>query len=205
MDNYGKHMFTEAVQAEQDQLGMRERFQQVYRNRFTDGLTEDTNAFIQSRTSFYMATVSETGWPYVQHRGGPPGFLKVIGEDTIGFADYTGNKQLISKGNLSGNDKVSLFLMDYPRRARLKLIGHAEMLNADEDPALAEQLAVEGEGPVERLVRIRVAAYDWNCSKYIVPRYNETEVEAILGPTIRTLKEENERLKALLAGKDKTK
>lgn len=182
MDNFAEHMFTEAVREEQRALGMEERFQKVYRNRFTDGLNEDARAFIESRTSFYIATVGETGWPYVQHRGGPAGFLKVLDDETLGFADYTGNKQLISKGNLRGNDRVSLFLMDYPRRARMKLIGHATMIEAEKDPELAERLRSGPEDPVERLTTIRVVAYDWNCPKYILPRFTEDEVRALIAP-----------------------
>ena len=205
MDNYAQHMFTEAVQAEQDALGMRERFQKMYRNRFTNGLDEDTKAFIETRTSFYMATVSETGWPYVQHRGGPIGFLKVKGDDTLAFADYTGNKQLISKGNLINNDRVSLFLMDYPRRARLKMIGHAKMISADDDPKLAARLRVTDQDPIERLMTIRITALDWNCPKYIEPRYTEAEIQQMIGPRLQELTEENAGLRAKLADKENMK
>ncbi len=204
MDNYAQHMFTEAVKAEQDRLGVRARFEQMYRNRFTDGLDDEARGFIETRTSFYMATVSETGWPYLQHRGGPTGFLKVLDRETIGFADYTGNKQLISKGNLHGNDRVSLFLMDYPRRARLKLIGHASMVDAAEAPGLAAHLTTDGEGPVERVVSIRITAMDWNCPKYIEPRFTEAEIEAMLGPRLKELTEENARLRAALSDKEDT-
>lgn len=205
MDNYAQHMFTEAVQAEQDALGMRERFQKMYRNRFTNGLDEDTKAFIETRTSFYMATVSETGWPYVQHRGGPIGFLKVKGDDTLAFADYTGNKQLISKGNLINNDRVSLFLMDYPRRARLKMIGHAKIISADDDPKLAARLRVTDQDPIERLMTIRITAFDWNCPKYIEPRYTEAEIQQMIGPRLQELTEENAGLRAKLADKENMK
>ena len=205
MDNYAQHMFTEAVQAEQDALGMRERFQKTYRNRFTNGLDEDTKAFIETRTSFYMATVSETGWPYVQHRGGPIGFLKVKGDDTLAFADYTGNKQLISKGNLINNDRVSLFLMDYPRRARLKMIGHAKIISADDDPKLAARLRVTDQDPIERLMTIRITAFDWNCPKYIEPRYTEAEIQQMIGPRLQELTEENAGLRAKLADKENMK
>ena len=203
MDNFAEHMFTEAVRAEQAKIGVDDRFQRMYRNRFTDGIDADVRAFVQSRTSFYMATVSETGWPYVQHRGGPVGFLKVFDTETIAFADYTGNKQLISKGYLSRDDRVSLFLMDYPRRARLKMIGHATMIDAAEAPDLATRLAVEGAGVVERLVTIRVTAFDWNCPKYIEPRFTEAEIEAMLGPRLKALAEENATLRAALTDKER--
>ena len=174
-------MFTETVSAGQDP-DMRARFQKMYQNRFTEGLDADARAFVESRTSFYMATVSETGWPYIQHRGGPAGFLKALDHETLAFADYTGNKQLISRGNLQNETRVSLFLMDYPRRARLKLIGHATMIDASDDPALSARLSTSGEGPVERLTTIRVTAMDWNCPKYIQPRFDETEVTHLVAP-----------------------
>ena len=143
------------------------------RHRFTGPMDDSTKAFIASRTSIYMATVSETGWPYVQHRGGPVGFLHILENDTIGFADYHGNQQYISKGNLAHDDRVSLFMMDYPTRSRLKLIGHMKMIEAAEDTELAAALTTKGQGPVERLVTIKIAAIDWNCPKYIEPRYTK--------------------------------
>ncbi len=199
MDNFANHMFTKAVQDEQEALGVRDRFQKMYRNRFTGGLDENARDFIATRTSFYMATVGETGWPYVQHRGGPPGFLKLLEDDYLGFADYTGNKQLISKGNLAGNDRISLFLMDYPRKARLKIIGHARMIAAEDNADLAERLSTDGEGLAERLTTIRVVAFDWNCPKYIEPRFTEAETEAMLGPRFKELAEENAQLRKRLA------
>lgn len=182
MDSYGAHMFTEAVQAWQDKLGVRDRYAAVYARRGKEGLDADARAFIESRDSVYLASVSETGWPYVQHRGGPPGFLKVLDDATIGFADYAGNKQMITRGNLGGEDRVSLFAMDYPRRARLKLIAHAAMVDAADAPDMAAQLAQAGAPPAERLVILRVTAFDWNCPKYITPRYTEAEVAALVGP-----------------------
>ena len=182
MDSFGKHMFTPSVQAEQDKLGMRDRYAKVYEKRLTGPLPDDAKQFIETRDSFYLATVSETGWPYVQHRGGPRGFLKVIGEDTIAFADYTGNKQMISRGNLAGQTRVSLILMDYPNRARLKLIGHMTMIDAGDDKALADRLRTSPDDPIERLATIRLTAMDWNCPKYITPRYTPDEVTALVAP-----------------------
>lgn len=199
MDSYGELLFTENVQAEQDKAGTKDKYAKVYQRRHRGPLDEDARAFIEARSSFYIASHSESGWPYVQHRGGPAGFLKVLGPEQIGFADYTGNQQFITKGNLTGDDRVSLFLMDYPRRARLKLLGHARMCEAADEPDLAAQLHQEGEGPVERLSIIDIVAMDWNCPKYILPRFTEAEIEAMLGPRLRDLTEENERLKAELA------
>jgi len=198
MESYGEYLFTPNVRAEQDRVGMGERFDKMYRNRHRGPLDDDARAFIESRDSMYMATVSETGWPYVQHRGGPVGFLKVLAPERIGFADYAGNKQFISKGNLNGTDRVALFLMDYPRKARLKLLGHAQVVEATEDLGLAQALGdVEGPEP-ERLVTIDLVAMDWNCPKYITPRLTEAEIEATLGPRIRQMAARIEDLEARL-------
>ena len=143
-----------------------------------DSLTSDEADFIASRDSFYMATVSETGWPYVQHRGGPTGFVKVLGPNLIGFADFKGNRQLISTGNLGVTDRAALFMMDYPHRTRLKLLGHARVIDARENPELLDELAPEPlRSKVERLFLIQVISYDWNCPQYITPRYTAAEVE----------------------------
>jgi len=148
-----------------------------------DALTEDEIQFIQSRDSFYLATVTEKGWPYMQHRGGPPGFLKVTGTNQLAFADYKGNRQMLSTGNLAVNDRVCLFLMDYPQRTRLKILGHARVEDARQHPELVAQLADPAvQRIVERFFFIDVIAFDWNCPKYITPRYTAAEVEAAVAP-----------------------
>jgi len=190
MDNFASHMFGKATKDEQAKIGMRDRFEHIYRNRLTDGLQAEAIAFIESRTSFYIASIVDTGWPYIQHRGGPAGFLKVIDTDTLGFADYHGNQQFITTGNLATEDRVSLILMDYPRRARLKLIGHATMIPADQDQTLAKTLAQDGQGPVERLLTIKITAQDWNCPKYIEPRFTEPEIASMLGPKMSELNDQ---------------
>jgi uncharacterized protein len=165
----------------------------------TDPLTSSEAYFIESRDSFYMATVSETGWPYVQHRGGPTGFVKVLGPNLIGFGDFKGNRQLVSTGNLDGSDRVALFMMDYPSRTRLKLLGHARVLDAREHPELVVQLVPEQlRNKVERLFLIQVISYDWNCPQYITPRFTATEVEEYAGP----LKARIFELEAQLAARD---
>lgn len=134
--------------------------------------------FIESRDSFYMATVSETDWPYVQHRGGPAGFLRVIDDHTIAFQDLRGNRQLLSTGNLAANDRVALILMDYPTRSRLKIIGHATIVDSNADAAIAGKLSgIDTGGITERTISIRVVGLDWNCPQHITPRYTEAEVE----------------------------
>lgn len=195
MQRYDELMFTPAVQALQDIEGSREMYARSYGAR-TRPLGADDIAFITSRTSFYMATVSETGWPYIQHRGGPTGFLKVLDDHTLAFADYKGNKQHISHGNVDHDDRVSLFLMDYPRKARMKLQGHATFQDATGDPDLAARLTVEGQGRVERLVTIKLAAFDWNCPQFITPRFDSAEIAQLVGPEMDKLNARIEELEA---------
>jgi predicted pyridoxine 5'-phosphate oxidase superfamily flavin-nucleotide-binding protein len=145
-----------------------------------DPLTDDEIAFINARDSFYMATVSETGWPYVQHRGGARGLLRVINPGALAFADYSGNRQLLSTGNLAVNDRVALFLMDYPHRERLKILGHARVDDAREHQDLVAQIAEpEVRDEVERLFFIDVVSFDWNCSQYITPRFTAEELKPL--------------------------
>lgn len=146
-----------------------------------DALTDEEMQFIRSRDSFYMATVSETGWPYVQHRGGPPGFLRVLSPTRLALADYQGNRQLLSTGNVATDNRVCLFLMDYPQRMRLKILGHAKVEDARMHVDLVTQLAeLEKRASIERVFFIEVVSFDWNCPKYITPRYTAAEVEQIV-------------------------
>lgn len=145
-------------------------------------LGEEEQAFIHRRDSFYLGSIGEDGWPYVQHRGGPPGFLQVVTPRVLAFGDYTGNRQLITAGNVRARQQVALFLMDYPARERLKVIGHAEILAKADDPELAARLPAPAGGEIERIFRIEVAAYDWNCPKYITPRYTAAEVDELVAP-----------------------
>jgi predicted pyridoxine 5'-phosphate oxidase superfamily flavin-nucleotide-binding protein len=162
-----------------------------------DALTGEAVAFIESRDSFYMATITENGWPYVQHRGGPPGFVRVLGPQQIGFADYGGNRQLISVGSLAENDRVALFMMDYPNRERLKILGHARVMDAREQVALVERLAPpQGHAAkVERIFLIDIMSYDWNCPKYITPRYTAAEVDKLVAPLKSRIAELESNLK----------
>ena len=194
MDNYAAHLFTDAVKAEQERAGMRERYAAVYERRLREAFDGQARMFIKNCETAYIASNSANGWPYVQHRGGPAGFLKITGPEQIGFADYTGNKQFITKGNLATDDKVTLILMDYPRRARLKLLGHATMIDAGDNPELAAKLSTPGEGEVERLTTIDVVAMDWNCPKYITPRFSEAEIEAMLAPRMAKLDQQMQNL-----------
>jgi len=144
-------------------------------------LTDRETSFVQQRDTFYMATVNEDGWPYVQHRGGPPGFLRVLDSSRLGYADFRGNTQLISVGNVSSNNKVSLILMDYPNRRRLKIIGHMQVKSVKEaaDQDIDAVALTDYRALVERVVTIDVVAFDWNCPQHITPRYTLVEWHAL--------------------------
>lgn len=161
-----------------------------------DRLGASEAAFITQRDSFYMASVGETGWPYVQHRGGPRGFLRILDEQTVGFADFRGNRQYVSLGNITGDDRVSLFLMDYPNRRRLKIFGRASVT---QDRDVISKLAIpDYPGAIERGWLIRIEAFDWNCPQHITPRFTEAEIAGAVAPLharIRALQEENAALK----------
>jgi len=178
---FARIAFTPRVQAEQARIGSRAGYARMEQEGRDDSrITVAEAAFIAARDSFYMASVSETGWPYVQHRGGPAGFLKVLDAATLGFADLGGNRQHISVGNLDGDDRVSLFLMDYPNRRRLKLLGRARVVTKQEDPALVARLAPEGgSGRAERAVLITVEGFDWNCPQHITPRWTAEELRPL--------------------------
>jgi uncharacterized protein len=143
-------------------------------DRAFDRFTEAEAEFIAARDSFYMATVSESGWPYVQHRGGPPGFLRVLGEKTLAFADFRGNRQYISIGNAASNNRTSLILVDYPNRRRLKIYARIEVKDLSTDTALAEKLTLPGyKAKPERAILMHLEAFDWNCPQHITPRFSE--------------------------------
>jgi uncharacterized protein len=167
-----------------------------------DRLGPDEQEFLQDRDGFYLATVGATGWPYVQFRGGPPGFLRVLDDRTIGWAELRGNRQYISTGNLNpaGEARVAIIAMDYARRQRMKILGTARVVDADGDPGLADRLAVPGyPGTVERAVLVTVAAYDWNCPQHITPRFTEEEVRESVAPLVvelEALRAENAQLRA---------
>jgi predicted pyridoxine 5'-phosphate oxidase superfamily flavin-nucleotide-binding protein len=196
---FAEIMFTDSVKTVQDRYSTRaqnERFSRL--GGPNDVLGEREATFIQARDSFYLATVSETGWPYVQFRGGPRGFLKVIDGKTLGYADFRGNTQYISMGNLTRNDRVALFFMDYPRRTRLKLLGHARFEDVTSNPELASRLEVPTyRARVERAVLITLEAFDWNCPQHITPRYTKEEIDALLVPMTREIEELKARIAEL--------
>jgi uncharacterized protein len=171
-----------------------------------DRLTETEAQFIAERDSFYLATVSESGWPYVQHRGGPKGFLRVLDPRRLAFLDFRGNRQYLSLGNANANNRVALLLLDYPRRQRLKLFAHLSVKTLGEDPELEAMLALPGySAKPERIMLLKLEAYDWNCPRHITRRFSEAELEDALGPIrahISRLERENADLRAALAAKE---
>ena len=193
---------TPSVVAAQKEMGVDHLWSDFNGNRQFDRFTADEASFIAERDSFYMASVSESGWPYVQHRGGPPGFLNMLDQRTLAFADYRGNRQYVSTGNISADGRVCLFLMDYARRARLKILGRAEILALDADPQLTEQLTDAAYRPtIERIFKIRLQVFDWNCGQHINPRYSGAQVTEAIAPLrerIAALEAENEELRAHL-------
>jgi predicted pyridoxine 5'-phosphate oxidase superfamily flavin-nucleotide-binding protein len=163
--------------------------------RRSDRLTPAEAAFITNRDSFYLATVSETGWPYIQHRGGPPGFLRVLDDKTLAFADFRGNRQYISLGNIAANGRAALFLMDYAHRRRLKIYAHIARKELRDDPALTEMVTLpDYRGKPERIFVLEVEAFDWNCSQHITPRFSEAEL-APLFARMQELEAENAALR----------
>jgi len=177
--------FTDAVKAAQMRYGTRAQVERMaQRGGPNDSLGARESEFIAARDSFYLATVSETGWPYLQHRGGPAGFLRVVDPRRLAFADFGGNRQFISVGNVARNDRAALFLMDYASRRRLKLLGRLSMLALGDAPAaLAAQIALpDYAAPIERVAVVDIEAFDWNCPQHIAPRYTEAEMRSRLRP-----------------------
>jgi uncharacterized protein len=173
---------TPAVKAIQAAQGSRTAYSTRDGETTRDQLTESEAAFIATRDSFYMASVGETGWPYIQHRGGAPGFVKVLSPTQIAFADFRGNRQYVSAGNLSKDDRAALFFMDYPSKTRLKLLGRVRAVDLAADPDLAAQLVDPAyRARVERAFVIDVEAFDWNCPQHITPRYTLEDLEPAIG------------------------
>lgn len=182
---YRATLFGTSVQAAQSRMGTAHVWARdlPHHDDPPDRLGDDETAFIASRDSFYIASNGSKGWPYLQHRGGPTGFLKVLDPGTLGFADFRGNRQYVSLGNIAADDRVSLFFMDYVRRARLKLLGHMRAVDLTKDGTLAEALAdPDYPGKPERGLLISVEAFEWNCPQHITPRYSVDEMIHLLAP-----------------------
>jgi uncharacterized protein len=182
MKQFTKIAFTPEVKAAQVKYGSREIYENFSRRGVTeDTLTEKEIEFIRAREDFYLGTINSNGYPYIQFRGGTKGFLKIVDEKTLGFADFKGNLQYLSVGNLQNSDRVFLFLMDYARRRRLKIWGSAKVIDRDA-PLLKELIVPNYPAEVERGIIIKVDALDWNCPQHIPVRYSEAEVKEIIAP-----------------------
>jgi len=181
--NYERLAFTDAIKKLQEVHGSRVAYAKMEQGDRTGGLTEAEVDFIASRDSFYLGSIGENGYPYIQHRGGPKGFLVVLDDHTLGMVDFSGNKQYISVGNVMTNPRVSLFLMDYPLRARLKMYAEMQVVEIEDDPDLYRLLAPTGyKYKAERMLLFSVQAYIWNCPQHITPRYTVEEIKEAFAP-----------------------
>jgi len=198
--HFASLVFTPVVKALQEKYGSRRQYARMEGGGTSpDRLGPDEAAFIAERDSFYMATIGSTGWPYVQHRGGPQGFLKVIDDNRVAFADFRGNKQYISTGNVATDNRVAIIMVDYPRQARLKLLGRAEVFEGDQASEWLERLRDPGyKAVIERVYVIHVEAFDWNCPQHITPRFTADQIQEALAPfelRMQELEHENKRLR----------
>jgi predicted pyridoxine 5'-phosphate oxidase superfamily flavin-nucleotide-binding protein len=182
--HFARIAFTPTVKRVQEAQGSRSSYARMESvpDAVNQRLTEAETGFIAARNSLYMATVSETGWPYVQHRGGPAGFVRVLDERTIGFADFRGNRQYVSVGNLMTDDRVSLFLMDYPNKTRLKLLGRARIIGPEQQDLLSRLEVPDYRARIERAFVITVEGFDWNCPQHITPRFTLDEMRGMTAP-----------------------
>lgn len=200
--NYAKLAFTDAVKALQEENGSRRSYDRVEKQNVTDGLSANEIAFIEDQDHFFMASFGENGYPYIQHRGGPRGFLKVLDPNTLAFVDFGGNKQYITVGNLQTNPNVSLILVSYPHRARLKIYAKARVVELAGNPELFEKIdPADYPHRPERMLLLEVQAFDWNCPQHITPRYTVEDIETAFAPQkqyIEKLEAELRDLKAIL-------
>jgi len=198
--NFGSLVFTPLIKTLQEKYGSRRQYARMEDGEpSADRLGPEESAFIAERDSFYMATIGATGWPYVQHRGGPKGFLKVIDDHTIAFADFRGNKQFVSTGNTGTDNRVALIMVDYPRQVRRVILGRAEVLEGDPAREWLERLREPGyKAVIERAYLIKIEAFDWNCPQHITPRFTAEQIQEALVPFERRLQDlerENKELR----------
>ena len=197
--NYQDIAFTEEVKILQEKFGSRAGYARMAQFRDTEGLTEEEIGFIAQQDYFYLSTISKSGYPYIQFRGGPKGFLKVLDPSTLGFIDFEGNKQYISTGNITTNNKAALFFLDQAARARLKMFAEVEIVTLSNRPDLFEKLSLEDyKYKPMRIMLFKIQGYDWNCPQHITPRYTQKEVQEAFQDQMeeaKRLKEENEKLK----------
>jgi predicted pyridoxine 5'-phosphate oxidase superfamily flavin-nucleotide-binding protein len=198
--NFASLAFTAAVKEMQEKLGSRKSYARLEKETYVDGLTQHEIDFIADRDSFYMATIGENGYPYIQHRGGPKGFVKVLDTKKIGFIDFRGNMQYISVGNIQTNNNVSLIMVDYPSRARLKILAKVTVIELKDNPALYQLLDLPDYAfKPERMITLDIEAYDWNCPQHITPRYTIEEIEEAFATQVNQITEMENEIKNLKA------
>ncbi len=196
--NFGEIAFSDAAKKLQEKYGSRNNYARMEKFSVIDGLTDGEISFIENQHSFYIASTGSNGFPYIQHRGGPKGFLKVLDSKRIGFIDFSGNKQYVSVGNIATNSKVALIMIDYPQKARLKLYAKATIVALNEDPELYELLDLAAyKYKPERMLILNIEAYDWNCPQHIIPKYTISEIEAALTPQQNYIAKLEQEIKAL--------
>lgn len=181
--NFAEIAFTDAVKEMQEKHGSRKAYERMEKHNIVDGLSVNEMEFIRNQDSFFMASFGTGNFPYIQHRGGPKGFLKVLDSKKLAFIDFTGNKQYISIGNLATNKNVALIMVDYPNKARLKIYAKAEIVELKGNMELFEFLVPDDyKFTPERMLILHIEAYDWNCPQHITPRYTVEEIEKALAP-----------------------
>ncbi|WP_291870920.1 pyridoxamine 5'-phosphate oxidase family protein [Maribacter sp.] len=196
--NFAEIAFTDAVKKLQEKHGSRKSYERMEKFSFVDRLTEGEMSFIQNRDSFYLASIGVKEYPYIQHRGGPRGFLKVLDSKRIGFIDFTGNKQYVSVGNMETNNNVSLIMIDYPRRTRLKIFAKSEVVELRDNPELYQSLNLKDyKFRPERMMVFHIEAYDWNCPQHITQRYTIEEIQAAFLPQQNYIAELEKDIKEL--------
>lgn len=196
--NFAEIAFSDASKRLQEKYGSRNSYSRMEKYSEVNGLTDGEFSFIENQNSFYMSSLGTNGYPYIQHRGGPKGFLKVLDSKRIGFIDFSGNKQYVTVGNITTNAKVSLIMIDYPRKARLKIYATAEVIELQDQPKLYDLLDLDDyKFRPERMMVLNIEAYDWNCPQHITPRYTVDEIETALIPQQEYIAKLEQELKEL--------
>ena len=198
--NFAEIAFTDAVNKLQEKYGSRAAYDRMEKFNVVDGLTSNETTFIKNRDSFYLASIGVKKFPYIQHRGGPKGFLKVLDSKRLGFIDFIGNKQYVSVGNMATNNKVSLIMIDYPTKTRLKIFAKAEVVELKDNSELYDVLDLKDyKFRPERMMVFHIEAYDWNCPQHIIPRYTVEEIQQSFLPQQQYIKKLEEEIKELQA------
>jgi predicted pyridoxine 5'-phosphate oxidase superfamily flavin-nucleotide-binding protein len=201
--SFGSLVFTPLVKKLQERYGSRRQYERMAANAEQDRFTDFETQFLAERDSFYWATIGATGWPYIQHRGGPKGFLKVIDDHTLALGDFRGNKQYISTGNLLTDNRVAMIMVDYPRQARLKILGRVDIFEGDQAETWLPRVRMPQENTeIERVFVIHVEAFDWNCPQHITPRYTADELREgmrEIEKRVEALEQENKKLRSEVA------